>query len=326
MNTVLFPGLGLEFELNRVALQLGDFSIYWYGVIIATGFLLAVLYCQQKAPKLGVDEDHFIDMLFFAVPFSIIGARIYYVVFYLDLFKDEAGQYDFMKMIDIRDGGIAIYGAVIAAFITVYIYCKIRKISFLAVADVGVFGLLIGQCIGRWGNFVNVEAFGGPSDGLFRMGIQVSGVYTEVHPTFLYESVWNFIGFFLLMLISVKFLKFQGQITLSYFAWYGLGRGVIEGMRTDSLYFFDTSIRVSQVFGFVTAAISIVLLIVFLVQGKSNLLPPIGTSKGEAEAATVDEITQQKETVTESQPSHETSDTKEMEEELELQDIMEEFR
>ena len=268
MGTVSFPGLGLELTLNRVAFHLGSWPVYWYGIIIAAGFLLAVVFCSRKAPQFGIRQDDIIDMLFFAVPLSIIGARLYYIIFYLDLYRREDGSLDFGAMVRIWDGGLAIYGGVIAAVITLLVFCKVRKIKFLAFADLGVFGMLIGQMIGRWGNFVNIEAYGGPTDLPWRMGIYqyVDGVrqYVEVHPTFLYESLWNLVGLGLLILIAKKWRKFDGQLFLSYFAWYGVGRGFIEGLRTDSLYFFNTPIRVSQVFGFATAAISIVLLIVLL--------------------------------------------------------------
>ena len=268
MGTVSFPGLGLELTLNRVAFHLGGWPVYWYGIIIAAGFLLAVVFCSRKAPQFGIRQDDIIDMLFFAVPLSIIGARLYYIIFYLDLYRREDGSLDFGAMVRIWDGGLAIYGGVIAAVITLFVFCKVRKIKFLAFADLGVFGMLIGQMIGRWGNFVNIEAYGGPTDLPWRMGIYqyVDGVrqYVEVHPTFLYESLWNLVGLGLLILIAKKWRKFDGQLFLSYFAWYGVGRGFIEGLRTDSLYFFNTPIRVSQVFGFATAVISIVLLIVLL--------------------------------------------------------------
>ena len=267
-GTVTFPGLGLELELNRVAFRLGSWPVYWYGVIIAAGFLLAVVYCSRKAPQFGIRQDEIIDMLFFAVPLSIIGARLYYIIFYLDLYRRADGSLDFGAMVRIWDGGLAIYGGVIAAVLTLLVFCKVRKIKFLAFADLGSFGMLIGQMVGRWGNFVNIEAYGGPTDLPWRMGVYqyVDGVrqYAEVHPTFLYESLWNLLGLCLLILVARKWRKFDGQIFLSYFAWYGVGRGFIEGLRSDSLYFFNTPIRVSQVFGFVTALIAICLLIYLL--------------------------------------------------------------
>ena len=266
MGTVSFPGLGLEFHLNRVAFHIRSWPVYWYGINIAAGFLLAVLYCCHAAKRFGIKQDDIIDMLFFAVPLSIVGARLYYILFYLDLYRREDGSLDFGAMVRIWDGGLAIYGGVIMAVVVLLVFCKVRQIRFLAFADLGVFGMLIGQMIGRWGNFVNIEAYGGPTELPWRMGIYayVDGVrqYLEVHPTFLYESLWNLLGFALLVQIARRWRKFDGQMFLSYFAWYGVGRGFIEGLRTDSLYLFGTSIRVSQLFGFVTAAVAIVLLVV----------------------------------------------------------------
>ena len=243
MGTVSFPGLGLEFHLNRVAFHIGSWPVYWYGIIIAAGFLLAVLYCCHAAKRFGIKQDDIIDMLFFAVPLSIVGARLYYILFYLDLYRREDGSLDFGAMVRIWDGGLAIYGGVIMAVVVLLVFCKVRKIRFLAFADLGVFGMLIGQMIGRWGNFVNIEAYGGPTELPWRMGIY---------------------AFALLVQIARRWRKFDGQMFLSYFAWYGVGRGFIEGLRTDSLYLFGTSIRVSQLFGFVTAAVAIVLLVVNL--------------------------------------------------------------
>ena len=263
MHTVAFPGLGIEdFTLNRVAFHLGSWPIYWYGIIIAAGFLLAVVYCCRVSKRFGIKQDDVIDMLFFAVPLSIVGARLYYIVFYLDLFRREDGSLDFGQMVRIWDGGLAIYGGVIAAVITLFVFCRVRKIKFLAFGDLGVFGLLIGQCVGRWGNFVNIEAYGGPTTLPWRMGIHefVNGAwqYVEVHPTFLYESLWNLAGFFLLAWVARRHRKFDGQIFASYFLWYGVGRAFIEGLRTDSLYLFNTPIRVSQVFGAVTALAALI--------------------------------------------------------------------
>ena len=257
-RTVLFPGLGLEFHLNRVAFQLFGLPVYWYGVIIAAGFLLAVAFCYKMAPRFGIKPDDVIDLLFFAVPLAIIGARLYYIVFYLDFYRTAGGGLDVLKMLDIRDGGLAIYGGVIAAALTLLAFCRVRRIDFFAFADLGAFGLLIGQCIGRWGNFMNVEAYGGPTGLPWRMGIDayVDGVwqYMEVHPTFLYESLWNLLGFLLLLSVVLrKKRKFDGEIMGGYFLWYGFGRGLIEGLRTDSLYLFHTPIRVSQALGFASA-------------------------------------------------------------------------
>ena len=268
MGTVSFPGLGLEFQLNRVAFHVGSWPVYWYGIIIAAGFLLAVMYCSRQAPRFGIRQDDIIDMLFFAVPLSIVGARLYYIIFYPELYRHADGSWDFGAMVRIWDGGLAIYGGVIMAIVTLLVFCKVRKIKFLAFADLGSFGMLIGQMVGRWGNFVNIEAHGGPTDLPWRMGIYqyVDGVrqYVEVHPTFLYESLWNLVGLILLIQVARKWRKFDGQIFLGYLAWYGVGRGFIEGLRTDSLYFLNTPIRVSQVLGFATAAAAILLLILLL--------------------------------------------------------------
>jgi phosphatidylglycerol:prolipoprotein diacylglycerol transferase len=274
MGTVCFPGLGLELHLNRVAFHLGSWPVYWYGIIIAVGFLLAVFFCCRSAKQFGIRQDDIIDMLFFAVPLGIIGARLYYIIFYSSLFRNEDGSLSLAKMVRIWDGGLAIYGGVIAAVLTLLVFCKVRKIKFLAFADLGVYGLLIGQMVGRWGNFVNIEAYGGPTDLPWRMGIYeyVDGVtqYVEVHPTFLYELLWNLVGLLLLWFVVRRLRRFDGQIFLSYFAWYGIGRGMIEGLRTDSLYFFNTPIRVSQVFGFATAVIAIVLLAVGLLRTRGR--------------------------------------------------------
>lgn len=269
-RTVLFPGLGLEFHLDRVAVELFGLPIYWYGVIITTGFLLAVLFCCKMAPRFGIQSDDFMDLLFFAVPLAIIGARLYYIVFYLDLFRNESGGLDLFKMLDIRDGGLAIYGGVIVGVLVLLVFCKVKKLNFFAFADVGVMGLLIGQCMGRWGNFMNVEAYGGPTDLPWRMGIDayINGAwqYMEVHPTFLYESVWNALGFLLLLVLVLRGKrKFDGEIMWGYFLWYGFGRGLIEGLRTDSLYFFNTPIRVSQVLGFASALVAAGFLVYHLV-------------------------------------------------------------
>ena len=168
-------------------------------------------------------------------------------------------------MVRIWDGGLAIYGGVIAAALTLLVFCRKRRIPFLAFADLGVFGLLIGQAVGRWGNFVNVEAYGSETTLPWRMGITevVHGVevYKEVHPTFLYESLWNLVGLVLLILIARNWRRFDGQMFYSYLAWYGVGRGMIEGLRTDSLYFFGTGIRVSQMLGFASALVGIALLV-----------------------------------------------------------------
>lgn len=267
MSTVTFPGLGLAINVREIAFQVFGWPIHWYGVIIALGFLLAVAYCSRKSKDYGIRSDDLLDMLIYAVPLSIIGARLYYVIFYLDLYRRADGSLDFGAMVRIWDGGLAIYGGIIMAVIVCLVFCRVKKLSFLAFADLGSFGLLIGQMVGRWGNFVNVEAFGGPTDLPWRMGIYAraaDGVvkYMEVHPTFLYESLWNLVGFLLLALVVSPRRKFDGQIFFSYLGWYGLGRAWIEGLRTDSLYFFNTGLRVSQVLAILSFVGAVVVLVI----------------------------------------------------------------
>ncbi len=247
INTVTFPGLGLEFQLDRVALVVLGHPIYWYGIIIALGVVLAVAVCCRLAPRLGIVPDHLLDLVLVAVPLGVVGARLYYILFYLDLYRTPAGGLDFLAMLRVWDGGLAIYGGIIVSALATVIFCRVRRVKFAAYADIGAIGLLIGQAVGRWGNFFNAEAYGGETALPWRMG--VNGV--EVHPTFLYESLWNLLGLALLLVILFRFRRFDGQLFLTYVLWYGLGRAWIEGLRADSLYLFGlrlfgAPIRVSQ--------------------------------------------------------------------------------
>lgn len=251
-NLISFPGLGLQFRIDRVAFSLFGKDIYWYGIIIALGFVLAVWYCMKRVGEVGLKSDHLIDMLLFAVPACIVGGRAYYVLFKYN----ELYYYDHAAMFRVWDGGMAIYGAIIAGVITVVIYCYVRRIRMGAILDLAVLGLLIGQAIGRWGNFVNQEAYGSAAENFLRMGIYINGVFSEVHPTFLYESLWNIVGFVLLH-FYFKHRKYSGEVFLMYVGWYGIGRGIIEGLRTDSLYFFGTSLRISQFVGLFTGIVAI---------------------------------------------------------------------
>ena len=302
INTVTFPGLGLEFELNRVAFSVFGRNIYWYGIIIAVGFLLAVIYCLWRAPRFSVDPDVIVDAIFVTVPLAIVGARLYYVIFNPSVCFDENGSFSLFRALALWEGGLAIYGGVIATVITVLIYCKVRRVNFWSIMDVTVYGLLIGQMIGRWGNFVNVEAYGGVTtlpwrmssvsiaNGLWRDGlIETQAAYQSVlegtlgvHPTFLYEALWNLLGFLLLVMLAKKGRKFNGQMFLGYVIWYGLGRAAIEGLRTDSLYFFGTGIRTSQMVGVVSAAVGIVLFLIRLkIAGPAD--PPLINEDGKWE-------------------------------------------
>ncbi len=262
MNTVAFPGLGLTFHLDRVALSLGSFQIYWYGVSIALGAVLAVFFCMRTGPRLGIQGNDFLDVLLFALPGGILGARLYYIIFNPSLYVKAGGGIDLAACVNIHKGGLAIYGGILAGTLIVFLVSRHKKIPFPAMVDLCTFGLLIGQIAGRWGNFVNVEAYGGETDLPWRMGIETAQGYWEVHPTFLYESLWNLLGFFLLLLVLGKGLrKFDGMLFLLYLAWYGFGRGFIEGLRTDSLYFFDTGLRVSQLLGFASCVLALLLLV-----------------------------------------------------------------
>lgn len=262
MNTVTFPGLGLILHLNRVALSLGSFHIYWYGVIIALGAVLAVLFCMRKGERLGIQGNDFLDVLLFALPGGILGARLYYIIFNPSLYIKDGGGIDWAACVNIHKGGLAIYGGILAGTLIVFLVSRHKKIPFPAMVDLCAFGLLIGQIAGRWGNFVNVEAYGGETDLPWRMGIETAQGYLEVHPTFLYESLWNLLGFFLLLLVLKKGLRrFDGMLFLLYLAWYGFGRGLIESLRTDSLYFFATGIRVSQLLGFASFVLALLLLV-----------------------------------------------------------------
>ena len=244
---ISFPGLfgDWRFTLSPKLLDIGN-GIYWYGVLIAAGLLIALWFCMKRAPRYGLTEDDVIDTVLWAIPFAIVGARVYYVLFYLDQFRLADGSIDWAETYRIWDGGLAIYGAVIAAFLTAWLVCRKKQLSLWALADCCVAGFFIGQAIGRWGNFFNREAFGGMTELPWRMRLWISGTYyIDVHPTFLYESVWNLVGFIGLHFYCKK-RKFDGEVFLLYVAWYGLGRAWIEGLRTDSLYLFSTGIRVSQ--------------------------------------------------------------------------------
>ncbi len=256
MYPVTFPGLGLSFQLNRVAFTVFGKEIYWYGVIIALGFLLGTTYAIRRAKHFGVNPEHVMDVLLYAVPIGIICARAYYCIFYWDLFRDDP-----ISCLYIWEGGLAIYGGAIGGVLTVLVYCLIKKEKVGAFLDTMAPGLLIGQIIGRWGNFVNQEAFGRETESFLRMGLaDAAGRYAYYHPTFLYESLWNLAGLILLHLWAKK-RRWDGELFAMYVAWYGLGRAWIEGLRTDSLYLFSTGIRVSQLLAVASCVIAVSLLV-----------------------------------------------------------------
>lgn len=279
---VQFPGLGLELTLNRVAFSIGGFDVYWYGIIIAAGMLLAMLYAFRYAPDFGIDGDRLVDVVFIGVVMGVICARAYYVIF------APFDYTSFWQMIDIRQGGLAIYGGVIGAFVFGGLAAKWRKVPILPLFDLVGICFLIGQGVGRWANFINQEAFGTNTTlpwGMYSEGTQTylasvqsvlaaEGVTVDptqpVHPTFLYESLWCFVGFALLALL-MKRRRFNGQMFLGYVIWYGIGRFWIEGLRTDALMVTGT-LRTSQVVALVSVVIAAVLMVVGLGRAKGKEL------------------------------------------------------
>ena len=260
---ITFPMLGESFSLNPSGTYtLFGHTFYWYGAIIAVGFILAMLYCARHCRRCGIKPDTLYDFLIWMIPLAIIGARLYYVIFQWSDYREHP-----LNAFKIWEGGLAIYGGVIAGILTGIVWCRKRKIPFGAMADVCAPGLLIGQCIGRWGNFINREAFGRETAAFSRMGLTLPGRETVyVHPTFLYESLWNVAGLLLLCLAVDKVRRFDGENTCFYFLWYGIGRFWIEGLRTDSLYLFHVTlfgerVRVSQALSLVMIVLTAVILL-----------------------------------------------------------------
>ena len=281
-NLVQFPGLGLSFELNRVAFSIGGFSIYWYGVCIAFGICLALVFAFRHSIEFGVDPDSMVDVILIGIVLGIVSARAYYVA--MAPFKYES----IWEMIAIRDGGLAIYGGIIGAFLFGGLACKWRGVPVLPMFELTAMGFLLGQGCGRWGNFFNQEAFGCNTTlpwGMYSEGTEAylksmqvtlkAGATVDptlpVHPTFLYESIWCLVGFAMLAAL-IKHRKFNGQIFLSYAVWYGLGRSWIEGLRTDSLLIGSTGLRASQLFAIVTVLVSLVLLGIGLYRARGKQL------------------------------------------------------
>ncbi len=236
-----FPNIGWRFPLDDTMIQIGSFTIQWYGVLIAVGYLLAVLYGLKNAQRFGVDADRMIDAALVTTIVAFIGARLYYV-----LFSDKLSEYlaNPITILHVWNGGLAIYGGIIMTFVFGPLMCKIKKLNTLAMFDLASLGFLIGQSVGRWGNFFNQEAFGGNTDlpwamtgDIIASGVNGTGydIDKPVHPTFLYESLWCILGFVLLHLLSKHFYKFKGSVFCGYLVWYGTGRFLIESLRTDSL-------------------------------------------------------------------------------------------
>ena len=273
---LIFPHLGIVIQNLPNHITVFGYRIAFYGLIIGVGMLLGIMVACRDAKRRGQDPDIYLDFALYAIIISIIGARIYYVAFEWDYYSAHPAE-----IINIRNGGLAIYGGIIAAFITAFVYTRVKKLSFLSLADTGVLGLITGQILGRWGNFFNCEAFGGYTDNLLAMRIREELVnpsmisddlrahiindgginYIQVHPTFLYESVWNLCVLIFLIWFASRKKKWTGQITVMYLLLYGIGRFFIEGLRTDQLLIPGTAIAVSQALSAVLAVFAAAVLI-----------------------------------------------------------------
>lgn len=282
---IRFPHLGIEIASLGKGITIGGFTIAFYGMIIAFGMVMGYLMTAFQAKRTGQEPDLYLDLALWDIVFAVIGARIYYVVFSWDYYKDNL-----LQIFNTRGGGLAIYGGVIAGVITTIIFGKVRKQNFFQLLDTACIGLITGQIIGRWGNFCNREAYGGYTNGLFAMQLKQSDVaasnlthsvlkhaveidgtrYIQVHPTFLYESLWN-IGVLIILLLFTKHRKYNGQIFLIYLLGYGLGRVWIEGLRTDQLIFFGTGVAVSQVLSGVLVVASAAILIYRFVKDRQKV-------------------------------------------------------
>lgn len=281
-TSIDFPNIGIHLENVGKSIEVFGLEIAFYGIIIGLGVMAGIAMAAMEAKRTGQNPDTYYDLAIYAVIFSVIGARLYYVVFSWDQYKN-----DLLSIFNIRQGGLAIYGAVIAAVITVYVFAKVKKISFLQLVDTAVLGLVLGQIIGRWGNFFNREAFGEYTDSLLAMRLPLDAVrssdvtelmmkhvetikgvsYIQVHPTFLYESLWN-LGVLFFLLWWRKHKKFEGEIFLMYLLGYGVGRFWIEGLRTDQLLIPGVKLPVSQVLAEVLVIVSAVT--IFIVKRKQR--------------------------------------------------------
>lgn len=272
---IRFPHLGIEIEKLGKNISVWGFSIAYYGIIISLGMLCGYLMASFQAKRTGQDKEIYLDLALWDIVFAVIGARLYYVIFSWDYYSKNLGE-----IFNIRGGGLAIYGGVIAGVLTTFVFSKIKKVPFLRLADTACTGLLTGQIIGRWGNFFNREAFGGYTDCLFAMQLKMPDVnksyitdelyshavsvngtsYIQVHPTFLYESAWN-ICVLAVILLFTRRRKYDGQLFLIYLLGYGAGRVWIEGLRTDQLLFPGTKIAVSQVLSGILAVTAVIVLV-----------------------------------------------------------------
>lgn len=253
MTIVSFPEFNINLKISRIAFSIGKLDIYWYAILIALAFFIAIIFLKKDVKRYNIKYEDILELIVLIIPISIIFARLYYVVFNLEFYLKYP-----LQMLNIKSGGLAIYGGILGAVGTIIIFCKIKKINILNVLDMFVPYLALGQSIGRWGNFINGEAYGTITNNIFRMGIVENGLYKEVHPTFLYESIATFI-IFLVLLFLKSHRKYKGQLAIVYLLLYSFIRAIIEGLRTDSLMFGN--FRVSQIFSVILFIISLTIYI-----------------------------------------------------------------
>ena len=324
-GAISFPGLGFEINPPQGFTLFGKASVQFYGLIIAIGLILAAVYGLRRAKQFGLKQDDVLDGVLWIVPVAVICARLYYVIFQWDIYKDDP-----ISILYIWKGGLAIYGGVIGAALCLILHCQIKKVSLGALLDLVALGFLIGQAIGRWGNFFNREAFGAETESFLRMGLYLTadGAFSSemhyFHPTFLYESLWNIVGFVALHFLSKK-RQYDGQIALGYLAWYGLGRTLIEGLRTDSLYIFKNwlgeTLRVSQLVAALSCAVAVAVLIImaFRKHDRANLFVNRVAAMEAAAAEEAEEEFEEEEEAEEAEEAFEEeipeSDNKDIEEE-----------
>ena len=312
ISPITFPGLGISID-PASGFTVGPLHVNFYGVLIALGLLLAVVYGWKRANQFGIKQDDLTDGVLWIVPFAIICARLYYCAF---KWEEEGYGADPLRILYIWKGGLAIYGGVIGAALGTVIHCLVKKMKITAVLDLVGMGFLIGQSIGRWGNFFNREAFGAETDSFLRMGLQLtadrkaSAEMLYYHPTFFYESLWNAAGFLLLHFLS-KRRKYDGQIALGYVAWYGLGRTFVEALRTDSLYIGP--FRVSQLLAAVSCFGAVVVLL--LMMFKEHSPEKLFVNQVAARAAAAEETEEIAEEAVEEVTEEEISETENTEEE-----------
>ena len=316
MVEISFPGLGIDwFAIKNVAFTVFGKEIMWYGIFICLGMILAYFYATTRGKLEGVSSDDLLDLAFFVILFGIVGARLYYVAFAPSSYIAKGGSFwnnvwaTIVNVVSIWEGGLAIFGGILAGALAAFLVARHKKIPFPKILDILAPSVMIGQIIGRWGNFMNAEAYGAETKLPWRMGIRrvsAGGLYSsvvEVHPTFLYESLWNLLGF-VLIAVFYKKKKFNGQVIYFYMIWYGLGRAMIEGLRSDSLYVPGTALRVSQLVAILACLAGVALMILGYRRLKNA---PAAGAFAEAEADAAEEIIMDAEVV-------ETADAEETEE------------